>query len=174
MNKSTLLTSALLVLILSFLSCEKDDKGSSEYTEIKGYWLTTERSFKSDDSEFDKRINKIFQLDSENYLVMRSFSAIEPESGLGRIATYIEHEDTGSKDRERRGDYHVVADTLYVNDEKVGNTKSKIVLEKNLLLTTTKLTRKEIVPIYVEMGGHESYVPEGIEGVLYTRETREE
>lgn len=176
MNKNILPIFFLTLLVSLFISsCGDDDNEVKKKPTLVGEWTTESRTFSSNYPDFDKRMNGIFVADGKQFDVKRSFSTIEPVSGLGRVNSYAYLAGTEQTQRDSRGDYSLNEAVLYVNDEKLGETESRIsfdVYMKDTILTTyTTMSKKELLPLYELLGGGmPNSIPDDIVGEYKTKE----
>lgn len=159
----------LFITIATLLSsCSKRDE--PEVISITGKWTTTERSVTTGDDFIDQSINNLFILDSKSYEVTRTFT--QTEYNVGSLVTTATNKETGQEDRKRDASYKLTGDSLYVDDKKFEQTTSGLLLSEKIMVTNTKVGKKELDHIVEEIGGDPNLIPENIEGVFRMKEVR--
>ena len=155
MNTSTKIFPLLSILLITiFASCSKRD--NQEQISIVGEWTTSERRITSGDDFLDQSINNLFILDSKDYIVTRTFTQTEYNTGsLEAIATY-----------------KIINDSLHIDDKKFEQTTSSFTLSDRIMTTYTKVGKKELDHIIEEIGGDPNLIPNNIEAVLKMKEIR--
>lgn len=169
MNTSTKIFPLLsIILITIFASCSKRD--NQEQISIVGEWTTSERRITSGDDFLDQSINNLFILDSKDYIVTRTFT--QTEYNTGSLETIATNRKTGTEDRKRDATYKIINDSLYIDDKKFEQTTSSFTLSDRIMTTYTKVGKKELDHIIEEIGGDPNLIPNNIEAVLKMKEIR--
>lgn len=168
MNKvlQTFLFVALAGILIS--SCNKNN--DSEKPSITGEWTTIERSISTNNDFLNESINNLFALDNKDYIVKRIFT--QTDENIGAIETIAINKKTGNEDRNRSGSYKIEGDSLHIDDQKFEQTTSRYRIDGKVLLTYTKVKKKELDYIVSELGGDPNLIPDDAEGLLRMKEIK--
>ncbi|MFV0417132.1 MAG: hypothetical protein ACK5KT_00170 [Dysgonomonas sp.] len=168
--KINLRTFILLTITIatSFASCSKRDEPL--LISITGEWTTIERRVTTGDDFLDQSINSLFILDDKDYTITRTF--IQTTYNVGALETVATNKNTGNEDRKRDATYEINGDSIYIDDKKFEQTTSGLILGEKLLVTYTKVGKKELDHIIEEIGGDPNLIPNNITGILKMKETR--
>lgn len=168
MNKTLQIILFVATIGILISSCNKDN--DTERPSIAGEWTTIERSISTNDDFLNESINNLFALDNKDYTVKRIFTPTDDNTGA--ISTIATNKTTGNEDRNRSGSYKIERDSLYINDQKFEQTISGYRIDGKVLLTYTKVKKKELDYIVSELGGDPNLIPNNAEGILRMKEIK--
>lgn len=166
--RNTLTAIFLICSIIAITSCSKNN----EYVEstLDGEWTTVERHVDIDHEFLSQSFKNLYALDDKDYIIKRVFN--ESDKGQGHLQIKALNRETGYEDRYRTADYHTVKDTLYIKDSEAAQTSSIFRLDGRVLITWTKLKKKDLDFIYREIGGDPNLIPDDAEATLIMREVK--
>lgn len=160
----------LLLLFISvsfFISCETSDPPIVEKSSIDGQWLLLERTISTGNNMVDTDINALFKEDIRIYDTKRTFN----KGGLTTIAI---DKETGRDARKRLATYEEVKDSIYYDDEQLLQYSAQYIINKDVLITYSRVTKKDLDLLVNEVGGDPNLVqPADIVGIIKTREIRQ-
>ncbi len=161
-----------LVVSISFYSCDSDNY-KTEPLKIGGEWLIIERTLTTGDNFVDENVNNLFKLSSKEYLLKRFIIPHKDIPDIGVINMHAIDPETGIAEWKRDGTYKLTKDTIYITDPKISDSREGYILGTDILVTHSKVTKKELDVIVSEIGGSPSNIPTGTKGILKMRLARQ-
>ncbi|WP_029904039.1 hypothetical protein [Prevotella sp. 10(H)] len=166
MKKNIFFPTLLAIFSIVLFSCG-DDNEPVPNQPLDGEWLTQKRVLETNDEDVNKRVNKMFEIDAEDFILKRVFEINKNIPDLGTVTTLAYDPDRNINAVNRDSDFTLVGDSMNLSDKTLGIMPGTYTIKGNLLVTKSKVNKQAIQAIITEIGGDPNIkMKDDIEGIL--------
>lgn len=162
MNKLLIYISSI-VFVLLLQSCNKYNDEPVPTLNVE--WEITDRVLKTNDKDLDNSVNTMFKLDAAKYIIKKIYIKNREIDNVGTFEQLSISRETGSEMRKRDGTYVLKGDSLFSKEDGL-ELRERYSVTNTSLMTKTKVTKKELDILIIEIGGDPNVIAADVVGEL--------